>query len=331
MRPATWFSLVSLLPLLLSAQESRKFGNHRYVVQKPNGYAPGKKFPLLVVLHGAGGTGEEFLPAWQVPEIQDLAILVAPSSKAATWVEEEIHALADLVEELKKTYGVDPNQVWMGGFSAGGFMTSLCVFEYFRKFAGAIVIGAGGARAENLPHYQEAAQKLSFCLYTGDKDHNLESMRRMKRRLESSGCKRLKYVEVPNQGHTFGQADAREIAKWLAEEIREVQRRTAERDRALEKELQEAARLSQKREMGRALSKYRAIAQAAPEGSDPGRRARAAAAELEKKAGAALDQADRAIRKGEWERARKIVERVRREYDGSEWADKAAAMGARLK
>jgi phospholipase/carboxylesterase len=95
------------------------------VLVVPGGYAPERPAPLLVVLHGAGGTGRAAAaPLREVAE--ELGVLVlAPDSRGRTWdmilgwygpdVAFLDGALADVFARL----AVDPARVALAGFSDG--------------------------------------------------------------------------------------------------------------------------------------------------------------------------------------------------------------------
>ena len=91
----------------------------------PSSYRPDTPATLVVVLHGAGGSGQSFLGTWRdVAERRGLIVL-APDSRASTWdlvlggygpdVEFIDRALAWVFERCT----VDPSRVYVSGFSDG--------------------------------------------------------------------------------------------------------------------------------------------------------------------------------------------------------------------
>jgi predicted esterase len=81
--------------------------------------------PLLLYLHGAGGSGGRALAPWIEHADRTGAIIVAPDSRDATWGvvggndEEDLAFLDDVLEKIFSSYAVDPRRLAIGGFSDG--------------------------------------------------------------------------------------------------------------------------------------------------------------------------------------------------------------------
>jgi predicted esterase len=99
---------------------------HESVVVLPPGHDPAKPSPLLIVLHGTGGTGRGMADAWTGPAAAVGAILVAPDalrpafgSNGFSWTyrdESEWLVLREL-ERARAAYAVGP--VILAGYSQG--------------------------------------------------------------------------------------------------------------------------------------------------------------------------------------------------------------------
>lgn len=97
-------------------------------VSIPEGYNGKKAVPVLLSLHGSGQTSEEILRAWKASaawtRMKKECILVAPQGESSYWWKAEATIRLDaLIEELKGTYNVDTNRVYLSGFSNGGHGT----------------------------------------------------------------------------------------------------------------------------------------------------------------------------------------------------------------
>ena len=100
-------------------------GGRGAVVHVPPGYSPDRPAPLLLLLHGAGGSGALLLPLVQAHAERLGAIVLAPDSRGPTW--DAIRGapgpdIAFLDKALAWTYerfAVDPARQAVAGFSDG--------------------------------------------------------------------------------------------------------------------------------------------------------------------------------------------------------------------
>ncbi|HEY7474967.1 MAG TPA: hypothetical protein VH679_08145 [Vicinamibacterales bacterium] len=94
------------------------------VLQMPSRPATGP-VPLLVLLHGAGGSGDRMLR--RLSAVGDAAgvALLAPDSRGSTWdairgeFDEDVVFLNQALEKVFQTVAVDPARLAIGGFSDG--------------------------------------------------------------------------------------------------------------------------------------------------------------------------------------------------------------------
>lgn len=120
-----------------------------YVYSVPPAVA-GKKYPLVVLLHGALGSGEQI---WRYNALPELAkregfILMAPSGINNIWNDgrpatlsgrkstaDDAGFLIALIDKAIAEYGADPHRVYMTGVSNGGLMTFRMLCEHGERFA----------------------------------------------------------------------------------------------------------------------------------------------------------------------------------------------------
>ena len=91
----------------------------------PASLEPGRPAPLLVMLHGAGGSGANILPTVSDRAERHGVLVVAPDSRGGTWDLIE-HDYGPDVEHIDRAlahvfgvHDVDPERIAIGGFSDG--------------------------------------------------------------------------------------------------------------------------------------------------------------------------------------------------------------------
>lgn len=121
----------------------------KYVVRYPKGFSEENKYPVIVVLHGAGSRGDTVTklvanPFFAITEKQEEFpfICVAPLCSENTWFD-LLDQLKKLVAEVAKLPYVDSECLYLMGPSMGGYATwqlAMSIPEYFA----AIVPMCGG-------------------------------------------------------------------------------------------------------------------------------------------------------------------------------------------
>ena len=132
------------------------------IVRYPNGYQQGKKYPVIILLHGAGGRGNDLEVTRQNPffvitdQMADFEFIsVAPQCCANTWFDlfEQLSRFAHAVSAAEFT---DPERVYLMGPSMGGYGTWQLAMSLPELFAAIVPICGGGmywnaGRLANVP------------------------------------------------------------------------------------------------------------------------------------------------------------------------------------
>ncbi len=146
-------------------------GKLPYRLFRPANYDPDRKYPLILVLHGASSRGTDNLKQledsngpmyWASGAVQALqqAFVVAPQSDpryAPTWVRawrsparpdpkrpEPLELAMSLVRELRKEFSLDSDRLYLVGYSMGGFGAWIGASRHPDLFAAAVPIAGGG-------------------------------------------------------------------------------------------------------------------------------------------------------------------------------------------
>ncbi len=203
--PIFVFIILAMITLKTSAQDvsaykqevfSKNGHTMPYRILLPKEYDVNKKYPMLLMLHGAGERGDD--NQVQLTHGADLflnkeimedypAIVVFPqcpknsywsnvdkkvSDKAFTFDFKEkgkptqaMATLLKLVKQLKQEYKVDKNRIYVGGLSMGGMGTFEIVRRDPETFAAAFTI-CGGAH----PDTASKLTKTDWWVFHGDAD-----------------------------------------------------------------------------------------------------------------------------------------------------------------
>jgi len=91
-----------------------------YAVHVPAAYDPAKAWPLLVTLHGTGGSGTAWIQTW-LRTARENHVVIAPTTPRHTWGPRQGHyyvltAVREILDELR----IDGNRIYLDGMSMGG-------------------------------------------------------------------------------------------------------------------------------------------------------------------------------------------------------------------
>ena len=200
-----------------------------YRILYPENYDKNKKYPLLLLLHGAGERGKDnekqltcgsklFITAEnrknfpaivvfpQCPEESFWAVTKIDRTTTPFKIEFDytaepnwpLAAANALVKKLSNEEGVDKSRVYISGLSMGGMGTFESVYRYPDLYAAALPICGGG----DVNHYDKRVAKVPFWVFHGAVDAvvNPQLSRDMVEKLKSLKAE-VKYSEYPGVNH----------------------------------------------------------------------------------------------------------------------------------
>ena len=204
------------LTAMKPSQSAQKFHLERkqvlsadYLLFLPDGYGAdaGKRWPLILFLHGAGERGSNvWLVAKHGPPKIDTAnklpfIIVSPQCPdGKIWSNEILLALLD---EIENKYSVDTHRVYLTGLSMGGFGTWSLGLSHPDRFAAIAPICGGGEFITPLLADKVTLSTLPVWAFHGAKDPvvPLEESERMVNLLKKMGVKEVKFTVYPEAQH----------------------------------------------------------------------------------------------------------------------------------
>jgi polyhydroxybutyrate depolymerase len=151
----------------------------------PSSYDGETPVPLVIALHGAGGSGQSFMDNTSYKELAEESgvMLVFPEGIQNSWGYLDRRELATsdlytndwsfvdtLIDQLSTDYKIDTDRVYILGFSNGGLLAMRIMCEYSDKLAGVAIIAA------NMNHFlaqhcvNTDASPVPLMLVLGTKD-----------------------------------------------------------------------------------------------------------------------------------------------------------------
>jgi len=205
--------------------ESPKGGKLSYRQLAPAEVESGRKYPLVLFLHGAGGRGNDntrqITDAGFCPDLLNKAdfaqryvcFMIAPQVPADKWLVgvnrgqaahtmpkepgDQMRMTLELLDAALGQYPIDPDRVYVTGLSMGGFGTWDAVQRRPKFFAAAVPVCGGGDTAQ-----ADKLTKIPLWVWHGDSDKVVppQRSRDMVAAVRKAGGKPI-YTEQPNCGH----------------------------------------------------------------------------------------------------------------------------------
>ncbi len=186
--------------------------NHlNYLLYVPKDYAamPGKAWPLVLFLHGAGerGTDVNKVAVHGPPKLVKAGrefpfILASPQCpENQTW---DNDALLSLIDTLQSQLNVDASRVYVTGLSMGGYGTWSLATQHPERFAAVAPICGGGDRIRALlPSQREALKSIGVWAFHGGKDNvvPIAESERMVDAFKKAGVSDIQFTVYPDDGH----------------------------------------------------------------------------------------------------------------------------------
>jgi poly(3-hydroxybutyrate) depolymerase len=215
-------------------------GKMVYRLYVPSNYTKTEKYPLLVLLHGAGerGVDNEKHMCYMLQKmfnhkdspLMNAIILVPQCPDGQQWVDtpwangnystqkvkesNELAGVLNVVDELIYDYMIDEDRIYAMGLSMGGFGTWDLLSRHGDMFAAGVPICGGGD-----PSMADELADIPIYTFHGSADTivPVAGTREMAEALEAAGSSVFTYEELDGMGHGIWEtvADRADVVKWL--------------------------------------------------------------------------------------------------------------------
>ncbi|WP_027672579.1 alpha/beta hydrolase-fold protein [Rheinheimera baltica] len=199
-----------------------------YSIKLPENFDPEKKYPLMVFLHGSG---IDDLSQLNASRSDGSFIEIAPSGRdkfyAYAYHQSEID-INEAIDDVSSHFLIDKNNIFISGFSMGGYGALLTYYRNPEKFRG-VAVFAGHPNLANewlgtvdFPNFLKTDSLEKFrgkpvFIYHGEADPALDIklMQQFSAKLESTGAN-VTTSFVPERGHVYQDTEThRRFSEWL--------------------------------------------------------------------------------------------------------------------
>ncbi|NIR43188.1 MAG: prolyl oligopeptidase family serine peptidase [Gemmatimonadetes bacterium] len=115
-----------------------------YELRLPSSYDGSEPAPLLLAFHGNPDDAVHFEARTGLTPVADEAgfITVYPDGLGGTWGPWDNQLALDLIEVMSDSLSIDPERIYIAGYSAGGTRTQIIACKHSDVFSAAAVVGA---------------------------------------------------------------------------------------------------------------------------------------------------------------------------------------------
>jgi predicted esterase len=157
----------------------------------------GKRLPLVLALHGAGGSENLFFDVYGVGKIAQLGesrgwLIVAPRGAAGF----SPQRTGEIIDAVDKLYPVDRQRVFLVGHSMGAAQAVASAQATPTRFAGVAALGGGGMVKET-----EGLNTVPFFIAVGAQDFAYSTARKLAFELKKAGVNSVRFKEYPDVEH----------------------------------------------------------------------------------------------------------------------------------
>jgi predicted peptidase len=218
----------------------------KYRLLKPEKIEPGKEYPLILFLHGAGERGDDnrnqlkCLPEWMArPEARQkypCFVLAPQCRKNKKWTEidfgdklstklakeptDQLKVVVAVLDETIKKLPIDEKRIYLTGLSMGGYGSWELALRYPDRFAALAPICGGGDETK-----ADLLKNIPIWAWHGDSDEAVpvQRSRRMIEAIKNAGGK-PRYTELKGVGHdswtpAYTRTDG--VVPWLFEQAKD--------------------------------------------------------------------------------------------------------------
>lgn len=223
-----------LLQAMLPTSNQKPTGLHPNMKFKMRGktytyalYVPesaGPDMPMIVIMHGMGGSGANTIHAWMERLGDDFIILCPTYPMGAWWSKNAEELVLKLITETSASYTIDPDRVFIAGLSNGAIGAYLIGMFYPDRFAGIIPIA--GSVTQRYMHFLVNLNNTATYIIQGKYDpiFPIDLTRRIHKILSDMKSpvvyREHKERGAAHGGHFLPESEVPALVEWLKKQKR---------------------------------------------------------------------------------------------------------------
>ncbi len=193
-----------------------------YALYVPESYSSDRHWPLIICLHGASGTGSDYIWTWLRPAKSKEYIVLSPKSADVTWsilnLSQDADAIITMLDSVCDMYAIDRARIYLTGLSDGGTFAYLLGLSQPGMFAGVAPIASDilHGMADRLLRRKQGRDLPLFIVHgVHDPIFPVQSTRSAHKLLMHLGYN-VTYTELPDWGHAYTHSiNEQLIMPWL--------------------------------------------------------------------------------------------------------------------
>jgi hypothetical protein len=166
----------------------------------PESYDPNVPAGLMVYI---SPSDQGWMPrGWQsVIDDENLIWISANSSGNEVIVAKRMIYAVLAPQIATASYRIDPDRVYLSGFSGGGKVSGMVAINFANIFRGAIYICGAEYWSEDRPPMFSQVEKNRYVFLTGSEDFNRDLTYKIYRKYQSAGLENVELINVPRMTH----------------------------------------------------------------------------------------------------------------------------------
>jgi Tol biopolymer transport system component len=188
----------------------------KYALLLPQNYTVGKKYPLIIGLHGAGGSAADYARMWETEADKYGFIVACPQSNDSEgwWPLTANYMIIAVIDDVNKSYNI--SDIFLTGHSAGAKITYSTALWNPHVFKGIAPVSSSFGTFIPQQDDLENAKGQNFYIVHGENDNVIPLVNAMNARniLEAAGAN-VAFIVLPNHGHEYPLEENENIIKWF--------------------------------------------------------------------------------------------------------------------